>query len=1281
MLLAVEPGTVIAERFEIERRVGSGGMGSVYHALDRVLGGAVALKVLDTDDEGAAQRFEREARALAEMQHAAVVRYVAHGVTPARRPWLAMEWLDGEDLDARLARGALGVSDSVALGARVADALGAAHAAGIVHRDVKPTNLFLPRGDVRRVTVLDFGIALVRAPAHWVTASGAVVGTPGFMSPEQAKGDRDIDARSDVFALGCVLFECLAGRPAFGGDQPIAVLAKVLFDEVPPLDAVRPGVPRALAALVTRMLSKERTDRPADGREVAIALEAIGEIDTVAAGAPPRSAAPGLAGEQRFVCVVLAGPRVGLDVARAAAAAHGARLEALVDGARVIVLDGLGVATDLAARAARCALAIRAAQSDAAVVVATGRAVLGGPSPVGDAIDRAARLLREGSAMSGGGPAGAVLTEEVTDGLLDARFERTGRPGPLALRGERPADEVRTVLGRSAPFVGRDREMALLLGAYDECVAEPLARVVLVTAPAGFGKSRLRLEFVRALRARDTHAEIWTGRGDPMSAGSAFALAASALRTACGMRDGEPLEARCRKLAERGARHAPTVEARRIAEFLGELSRTPFDDSGSVQLRAARGDPLLMGDQIMRAWCDWIDAESTAHPVVMLLEDLQWGDLPSVKLVDAVLRRLPERPLLVVAFARPEVESVFSGLWAERRLQPLPLEPLTRRASARLVRAVLGESADDPTVDRIVDRAGGHAFYVEELIRAHAEGRGDRLPETVLAMVHARLAELPAASRRVLRAGAVFGQTFWRNGLLALLADESAAGDLDAWLIHLAEREWVLPRSDSRFPGEPEHGFAHALVREAAYATLTAGDLAPAHRAAGTWLEARGESDALVLAEHFERGGEPGRAVDWYRRAAEQALEGNDLAGALERAERGVRCGAAGQALGALRLVQAEAHVWRGELVEAEVCGRSAMDALPAGSAAWYAAAAEVAHAAGARANRPRLVELVAALEAAAGPDVSGAEIAACARLARQLLFAGRPDLARRLRERIAGAPAATLERDPVAAGRIRYTGGLVALFAGDPAHYLRECEAALGLFELGGDLRNACAQQSFVGYGLMEVGRYADAERRLRDTVQRADRMGLPPVAAHARHNLGLVLHRLGADDEARRVEEEAVVELARQGDMRLAGFARVYLARILAASGDLGGAEREARAALRVLEAVPSVRPAALAVLGHVLAAAGRGAEAAEAADEAILMMTSAGVEEGEALVRLVQAESLHARGLNQAALAAITAARAQLLARAALISDDALKRSFLESVPEHVRTLRLAEEWKGA
>jgi len=148
-----------------------------------------------------------------------------------------------------------------------------------------------------------------------------------------------------------------------------------------------------------------------------------------------------------------------------------------------------------------------------------------------------------------------------------------------------------------------------------------------------------------------------------------------------------------------------------------------------------------MGDQMMRAWQDWLAAEATAQPVVIVLEDLQWGDPPTVSFTDAALRHLKDRPLMVLALARPEVHEVFPKLWAERGTQEIRLGELTRRASEKLVREVLGESVTAVTVDRIVQLAAGNAFYLEELIRAVAEGREEALPETVLAMVEARLAK------------------------------------------------------------------------------------------------------------------------------------------------------------------------------------------------------------------------------------------------------------------------------------------------------------------------------------------------------------------------------------------------------------------------------------------------------------------------------------------------------------------------------------------------------------
>jgi serine/threonine protein kinase len=172
----------------------------------------------------------------------------------------------------RLQRGTLDAREGAALGRRAAEALAAAHARHVVHRDIKPSNLFLPGGDVERVKILDFGIARLMQEARALTATGIVIGTAGYMAPEQARGDRDVDGRADVFSLGAVLFECLAGRPAFAGQHVMAMLAKVLLEEPPPLRDLCPAVPRAFADLVTRMLAKAPASRPPSAAAVAAEL-------------------------------------------------------------------------------------------------------------------------------------------------------------------------------------------------------------------------------------------------------------------------------------------------------------------------------------------------------------------------------------------------------------------------------------------------------------------------------------------------------------------------------------------------------------------------------------------------------------------------------------------------------------------------------------------------------------------------------------------------------------------------------------------------------------------------------------------------------------------------------------------------------------------------------------------------------------------------------------------------------------------------------------------------
>ncbi len=1343
----MQPGALVAERFEIERVAGTGGMGTVYRAHDRASGGAVvAVKVVS--GQQSASRFEREARVLAEVRHPGIVRYIDHGRTVDGELYLAMEWLEGEDLGKRLGRTGLTALESVELAVRVGEALGAAHARGIVHRDVKPSNLFLPDGDLARVKVLDFGIARVGG-TRAQTRTGMLLGTPGYMAPEQARGGKDVDARADVFALGCVLFECLTGRAAFVGEHVMALLAKILLEEAPRVAELRPDVPADLDKLVARLLAKDPQQRPRDGAQVAAELRALGAV--VERTPPPvKTAGPALtATEQRLLCVVLAsdvGPAaaagaptvatvptlmtpklaapeptlpepfaatvdtgslqasaptldggaatVVLERLQAAVLPFGARLERLMDGSAVVTLAAGGLATDQAAQAARCALAMRAVVPSAPMALAIGRGVIAGRWPVGEAIDRAARLLRA-SAPVEKPSAPPVRIDDVTAGLLDVRFDLGGDRAGLYLRGERDVVEGgRTLLGKPTPCVGRDRELGVLAGLLDECLSEPMARAVLVTGPAGVGKSRVRYEFLRKVKARGAALlsreaggvppiggdviETWIGRGDPLRAGSPFGMIAPALRRAAAILDGESLDVRQRKLRARVARHVPARDVPRVTEFLGELIGAPFPDEGSVELRAARADAQLLGDQMRRAFEDLLRGELSAGPLLIVLEDLHWGDLPSVKFIDHALRALADRPLLVLALARPEVRELFPGLWLDRPVEELRLGELSRRGSEKLVRGVLGDAVNDALVTQIVERAGGNAFYLEELIRAVAEGKQDAMPETLLAVVQARLERLEGDARRVLRAASVFGQLFWRGGVRALLGGEDRTDVVDAWLAELEEREVVVRRGVGKFKNEEDYGFRHALVREAAYAMLTDSDRRLGHKLAGEWLERAGESEAVVLAEHFERGGERARAVGWYRRAAEQALGGNDLATAIRRAEHGIACGADGEVLGALRLIQAEANQWRGDFAEAERCGLEAMASLPRGSSLWFGAAGEVATASGKLARTPRLVEVGEALLAAPAAGASGPQVTASAHTAFQLYYAGQYALASRLLERVEKAEAEVRERDPAILARIHQARSSRALFAGDAGVYLAEEQAAALSFERAGDLRNWCMQRGHVAYASLEIGDFAGAERALRDTIEAGERMGLRNVVATAKHNLGMVLGNLGRVEDGVAVEREALALFLKQGDRRLEAGARAYLARLLILCGDLAAAEREAEASIAV--ATPSLEPGSRATLAMVLLHTGRVAEALVEATAAMRKLEElGGVEEGEALIRLAWAEALQATAATveerAAARAAIAAARDRVLARAAHISDAERRRDYLEKVPENARTLELA------
>ncbi|YCK35640.1 protein kinase domain-containing protein [Actinomadura sp. ATCC 39365] len=285
-------GTTLNDRYVLADRLGGGGMGEVWRADDLVLGRAVAVKVMMpalSENPTFTQRFQNEARAMATLRHRGVVGVYDYGVHEAdgrRVSYLVMEYVRGESLDRVLRRGPLGAHEAMRLVAEVGDALAAAHAQGIVHRDVKPANLMVrPDG---QVALTDFGVAHSGSAGH-LTATGTMLGSAAYCAPEMAAGN-EVTPAVDVYALGVVAYECLTGRLPYQGDTPVQIIFKHLNAPVPEPPA---DLPPAVRQVVTRALQKDPAQRWSSASDMARAARA--SVTAAALPVPPLSASPAAA--------------------------------------------------------------------------------------------------------------------------------------------------------------------------------------------------------------------------------------------------------------------------------------------------------------------------------------------------------------------------------------------------------------------------------------------------------------------------------------------------------------------------------------------------------------------------------------------------------------------------------------------------------------------------------------------------------------------------------------------------------------------------------------------------------------------------------------------------------------------------------------------------------------------------------------------------------------------------------------------------------------------------
>ena len=1283
------PGDVVNARFAVTEEVSAGGMGRIFRARDLVGGGDVALKIVHLAQSGdAAERFTREALLLGTIRHPGVVRYLEHGVTDRGERYLAMEWLDGVDLAAFLKRrraaaaatatvthpaphpqpsgsacappGSLPVADVLALARRVAAALAETHRLGIIHRDLKPANLFLPQGQLHRAKVIDFGAARVEAAPSDLTATGMILGTPAYLAPEQARAERVLTAAVDVWALGCVLFQCLVGEPPIRGRGIDDLLARIAEGETAPLHLRRPDLPARLTRFVDALRTPDVSARPPDGSAVLEELAAVEDAIGAAHGSPTRAAPALTTAEQRVRAILW-------TEAAANETEPTPRPDRSVDGWNQLDFGAGRTPADQVLAAAGAALDARARNPALRQAIALARVDGHGaadPAQVTRVLAHLGRCLP-----------GSIWLDGTVGGLLDTRFAVHTTEAGTFLVAPLAREAPKTLLGRPTRSVGRRREFAHLQLHLEDAWEERRSQAVLVIGPAGIGKSRLKAEWIAEVESGRRPARVLVGRGEAVRAGSPFAVLASALRPAFGIDDADPVVRQRDRLAAHLAEEVGPEQAGALAPWLGELMGIDAGDTEHESLRAARRDPQLLNERLRNAWETWLTATCARTPTLLVLDDLHWGDLPSVRFVDAALQRLDAAPFFVLALARPELHTVFPAMWRGRRVHELRVDALAPRAAGELVRQVLPD-ATDARVDDIIRRSTGNPFFLEELIRSE-QAAGPSVPDTVIAVVQARLDAFGPEARRVLRAASVFGESFWDDGVRSLVG-EAGTFDVDEWLRDLVEHEVIEARPTTRIPQAREYAFRHALVRDAAYAMLTPDDHRQGHWLAGLWLERAGGQDALVLAEQFELAGRPQRAVPYLVRSARHAFEGGDVQAAHALASRADQAGADAPTRVALRALQAQVAYWQSDYAAARAFGEAALDALPRATSDWYSVLGTTLVACARLGDQGGVDRWFARATAQqAEPDAANEQLIALARGTFQLVFHGRFAEADRVLNRVAALAASATALDALTRAQIHHVRGVRAAYVGDVGAFLTHLQAAVDGFAAAGDLRNVALERTTLAWCHAELGDDAEAERLCRASLAHAEERHLQQASTYARVNLGYILtERPGCADEAHALLTCAIAECAAVGNRRLEGWASGHLAALWGRRGDPRASAACATRAIALLDNAPGLQAWALATHARALLAEGdpaaRARACADATQAVALLERLGGLLQGESLPRVVLADALAATGQDDAARTQRQRARDDLVRRADRLPRADWRARFL-AMPAHQAILR--------
>jgi predicted ATPase/class 3 adenylate cyclase len=889
-------------RYEVLAWMGGGGMGQVFRARDETLRREVALKFL-LPRPGFEAEALAEARAVAWLDHENIVRIFDVAIWSGLPempgvPFLVMECLEGESLAVLLKRGRLDVKRALEVLDGIGAGLAHAHGRGLVHRDLKPGNVFLtPEGSVR---LLDFGLSHLMAARAENTPHLPTAGTPAYMAPEQWRGEAQ-DARTDIWAAGVVLYEMLTGEPPFVGATLGELRERVLSEEpAPPVRARNSEVPPEVEALLATTLAKD----PA--RRIPTACELRQEVRELRA----RLAGPGFEeaepkSQQRRQLVLLSCQLTGLaglvgrldveDMGELEAAFQQSCAEVIRQrggsvnlsmGGEVFACFGCPqVREDDAEHAVRAALYLAHAVPELLQQRLPHLSFTGLGAKVGLHTDRMVLDTRalQGEApkvvswLAGQAGPGEVLVSEATWRQVRGTFETeslgtrdfTGLSGPAYLDVHRVLRErevrvrfERTLLaGGLTPLVGREHELRHLLALWDGA-REGQGAFVLVRGEAGIGKSRLLQELrerVPAETATRLQFQCWSRLG-----ASVLPPVAEVLQRLLWFSPGGTPQRHLEELeAQLGAMGLPEEDIL----LLGLLLALPVPQGSPVY----RLTPERRMEKTYEALVDLLLHVARQRPVLLAVEDLHWADSSWIELLGNVFERIEGTRLLVVLSARPEFQPSWpSHPWLHR----LTVERLSPGLAAALVKKVArGTPLLEETVRALVEKTDGNPLFIEEMTHRVLEG-GElaSIPVTLHELLLARLDLLPSRQKALAQLCAVVGRDFsWE--MLAAVAEREAS-DLRRELAGLVEAG--LLREAREGTEEPGYQFRHALFQEAAYQSLPRGERRRHHQRIARMLEERFpavvEARPEVLAHHHTEAGERALAIFYWCQAGQLAF-------------------------------------------------------------------------------------------------------------------------------------------------------------------------------------------------------------------------------------------------------------------------------------------------------------------------------------------------------------------------------------------------------------------------